>query len=397
MSSIYRVIVVGVLSAAAPLLGVYAPIPEQDPDQDKPLTVTVKGGLAHDSNLFGGATNEVSTAVWTLAPRVAYAGSPTAQTYLSAGYGLTLDHFDQRPGDKLLDSHDATLRLAHQFSKVTTIDVNESLSVSRNPESLLAGVKLNTDQSFTRNQLDGRLETKVNEKISATVKARSVYYEYRDGALGRSLDRVENLYGVAGEYAVLKETVTAVAEYRHLDVFYHKLGETKNKRSDYLMGGADYRLAKTLSVSGRLGVEWRSRSAERSTTAPYAEFSAKWDYDGPKKSFLLGGLGYSLEETSDTQRFNDTKTIRGFISLQHAVSKLIWASVSFTYEPATLQGRRGQVDVDERTTRAGVALTYLRNKNWSFSASFDYDRVGSDDPGRLMKRGRGGVSAVYSF
>jgi hypothetical protein len=55
------------------------------------------------------------------------------------------------------------------------------------------------------------------------------------------------------------------------------------------------------------------------------------------------------------------------------------------------------VDVDERTTRAGVALTYLRNKNWSFSASFDYDRVGSDDPGRLMKRGRGGVSAVYSF
>jgi hypothetical protein len=384
------------LSAAAPLLGVYAPVPEQDPDQDKKLTVTVKGGLAHDSNLFGAATSEVSTAVWTLAPRVSYARS-WAQTYVLAGYGLTLDQFDQRPGDKLLDSHDANLRVAHQFSKVTSIDVNESLSVSRNPESLLAGVKLNTDQSFNRNQLDGRVETKVVEKVSATVKARSVYYEYRDGALGRSLDRIENLYGVAGEYAVAKETLTAVAEYRHQDVFYAKVGETKNKRSDYLMGGADFKWAKTLSVSGRLGAEWRSRSAERSTTSPYAEFSAKWDYDAPKKSFLLGGLGYSLEETSDTLRFNDTKAFRGFVTVQHAVSKLIWASASFTFEPSTLQGRRGQVDVDEHSTRAGVALTYLRNKNWSFSASFDYDRVGSDDPGRTMKRGRGGVSAVYSF
>ena len=50
----------------------------------------------------------------------------------------------------------------------------------------------------------------------------------------------ENLYGIDGEYAILPE-LKGVAEYRHQDVFYRKLGEAKNKASDFVMGGADLR------------------------------------------------------------------------------------------------------------------------------------------------------------
>lgn len=372
--------------------GVYAPIPEQD--QGKDLSISAKLGLAHDSNLFGAASSEVSTAVWTFAPKATYNTSLTAQTFFSASYGLTLDQFDNRPGDKLLDSHDASLRLAHAFSKSTTIDLNESLMVTRNPESLLAGVMLNTDQSFTRNQLDGRFTTPINAKAEALVKARSVYYKFRDAALGRSLDRIENLYGISASYAVLPE-VKAVGEYRHQDVYYTKVGETKNKSSDYLMGGVDYEVARKLSLSSRLGVEWRSRAAERDTTSPYAEFTAKYDYT--EKSFLLGGFGYSIDETSDTARFNDSKSYKAFVSVQHAVTALIVASGSLTYEPATLQGRRGQTNVDEKTVRCGAALSYAPTKNWMISASADYDRARSDDAARNLSRTRVGLSAVYSF
>ncbi len=372
--------------------GVYAPIPEQE--QGKDLVIKAKVGLAHDSNLFGAASGAVSTAVWTLAPHATYNASLTAQTFFSAAYGLTLDQFDNRPGDKLLDSHEASVRLAHAFSKSTTIDLNESLSVTRNPESLLAGVKLNTDQSFTRNQLDGRFSTPINAKAEATVKVRSVYYEFRDAALGRSLDRIENLYGLSANYALLPEA-KAVAEFRHQDVYYTKEGEMKNKSSEYLMGGVDYEVARKLSLSGRLGVEWRSRTAERDTTSPYAEFTAKYDY--AEKSFLLGGFGYSIDETSDTARFNDSKAYKGFVSIQHSVTALIVASGSLTYEPATLQGRRGQANVDEKTVRTGAALSYLPTKNWLISASVDYDRARSDDAVRNLSRTRVGVSAVYSF
>jgi opacity protein-like surface antigen len=384
-------ITIGLISAPT-LRGVYAPVPENE--QGKDFVLSVKGGLAHDSNLFGAATNAISSAILTLAPRATYNRSLTDQTFLSASYGLTLDQFDNRPGDKLLDSHDLNLRLAHAFSKKTTIDVNESLSIARNPESLLAGIRLNMDQSYTRNQIDGRFETPLAAKLGLTAKLRSVYYEYREAVLGRSLDRIENLYGLSADYAVLPET-KAVVEYRHQDIYYTKMGEAKNKTSEYLMGGVDYEVARKLTLNGRLGIEWRSRRSERDAMAPYLELSAKHDY--AEKSFILGGLGYSIDETSNTATYNDAKIYRLFVSLRHSLTALIVASGSVSFEPSTLQGRRGQADVDETSVRMGAALSYLPTRNWIVSASFDYDRVRSDEATRALRRTRFGLNATHSF
>lgn len=387
-----RVLFVVGLVAAAPAAAVYAPIPAQELGKD--LTVAIRAGLSHDSNLFGAATGAVSSTVWELAPSVAYNASVTDQTFMSGSYGLTLNQFKNRPGKKLLDSHDFSLRVAHAFSPSTTIDVNNLFMVSRNPESLLAGIPLNPDQSFNRNQLDGRFVTPLSPKVGLTVKARTVYFDFRNAALGRSLDRIENLYGVAGDYAILPE-LKGVAEFRHQDVFYRKLGEAKNKSSDYLMGGVDYSVAQKLTISGRLGVEWRRRVAERNTTAPYAELSARYSY--APESFIAGGYGYTLEETSDTSRFTDSKVNRLFVNVQHSITALIVASGSLAYEPSQLQGRVGEVNIDEKTFRAGLALSYLPGRNWIITASHDYDRVRSDLASREMRRTRTGLSGTYRF
>ena len=384
-----------------PVWAVYAPIPEQE--QGKDLTISIKGGLSYDSNIFGAANGAVHSTIWTIAPRAAYNASLTDQTFLAASYGLTVDYFEDRPGDKSLDSHDATLRVAHAFSKETTIDVNNAFTISRNPESALAGRTVNQDQSFTRNQLDGRFNTPLNAKVAATVKARSVYLKYREDLLSRSLDRIENLFGLSGDYAILPE-VKAIGEYRHQDVFYRKLGETKNKSSEYLMGGVDYDVARKLSLSGRLGAEWRERKAEKDTTAPYVEFSAKYNYT--ERSFFVGGYAYTLEETSQPERFTDAKVHRVFVNVQHAVTALIVASASLTYEPSTLQGRRDPSalqglppipNVSETTVRAGAALSYLPTKNWRTSASYDFDHVRSDEASRKLRRERVALSATYTF
>jgi opacity protein-like surface antigen len=387
-----RALIVGGLLAALPVWAVYAPIPEQE--QGKDLTFSIKGGVAYDSNIFGSATDERGSAILTLAPRIAYNTSLTPQTFFSAAYGLTLDYFDNRPGDDLLDSHDISARLAHAFSKVTFVDLNELFTISRNPESLLPGQTLNTDQSFTRNQLDGRFVTAITAKISTTLKARSIFYDYHDHELGRSLNRLENLYGWSGDYAILPE-LKGVAEYRHQDIFYRTLGERKNKTSNYLMGGVDYDVARALSVVGRLGAEWRQRKAEPDATAPYVEFSGRYNYQ--EASFLTAGYVYTMEETSDPQRFNDTKVHRLFTNLQHAVTALIVASGSLTYEPARLQGRGGNAGIDETTWRAGAALNYLPTKNWTISIGYDYDRVRSDEPSRQLRRQRVGLNAIFAF
>lgn len=379
-------------TVALPAWAVYAPVPDQA--QGKALTFTAKVGLSYDDNLFGAAKNEVGSAVWQFAPRVAYNASVADQTFLSAAYGLNLERFDRRPGNKTLDSHELSARVAHAFTKTTTLDVNELFAISRNPESLLNGLPLNTDQSLQRNQLDGRFTTTLAPKIGLTAKARGVYFDYRNAALNRSLGRTETLLGVSADYAILPE-LKGVGEYRHLDVSYRTLGQVKDKSSDFLMAGADYNVARQLTMSGRLGGESRRRKGERDTTVPYAEFSAKYDY--AEASFLTGGYVYTLEETSDPLRFTDTKVNRFFVNVQHRVTALIVASGSLTYEPSQLQGRRGQRNVAEDTTRAGVGLNYLPDKNWTISANYDIDRVTSSLPGRALRRGRVGASASYAF
>lgn len=385
---------VAALVAAAPLWAVYAPIPEQQ--QGKDLAVSVRGGLSYDSNIFGGASDAISSDVWELAPRITYNASVTDQTFVSADYGLTLDQFDRRPGTKLLDSHALSLRAAHAFNKETTLDLNDAFMLSRNPESLLNGVPLNIDQSFTSNQFDGRFVGALTPKLGYELKARSLYLKYRNAILGRSLDRIENLYGLAGNYAILPE-VKAVAEYRHLDVYYRKLGEEKNKNSDYAMAGFDYAAARKLTLSTRVGAEWRRRAREQNVTSPYVEVSGRYTY--AEHSSITGGYAYTLDEPSDTVRFTDEKVNRFFVNVEHAVTALIVASASVDYEPAVLQGRHDQGfgNLNETTSRLGGALSYLPTKNWTVSATYDYDHVRSDDPARGMERHRVGLDAAYTF
>ena len=83
--------------------------------------------------------------------------------------------------------------------------------------------------------------------------------------------------------------------------------------------------------------------------------------------------------------------------MQHALSALIVGSAAVTYEPSQLQSRNGRPNVDETTTRLGLAATYLASKNWQVTASYDYDNINSDDPTRSQNRERGGVSATYAF
>lgn len=378
--------------AASHLGAVYAPIPEQE--QGKDFSASVRVGVAHDSNIFGAATGAVSSSVYTVEPSLKFNTSLTDQTFFSASYRLTLDRMEDRPGDQTLDSHDLNVRLAHAFSQATNIDVSDNYTVSKNPESLLAGIPLNTDQSFKRNQVDGRLVTTLGERVSATFKARSVHYRYDNATLGASLDRTETLAGAAVTYTVVPE-LKAVGEYRRQDVSYRTAGANKDKQSNFLIGGLDYELAKKLTASGRVGGEWRERDGEGDTDTPYVELSAKYDY--AEKSYLTGGYMHTIEEASNVARFTDTRVNRLFVNVQHSVSALIVTSTSLTYEPSTLLGRAGVADVDETTTRFGFAMSYLPTKNWTVSATFDNDRVNSDDPNRELKRTRYGVTATFAF
>ena len=86
-----------------------------------------------------------------------------------------------------------------------------------------------------------------------------------------------------------------------------------------------------------------------------------------------------------------------FVNVQHAFTGLIVGSVALDYEPATLLGRPGVADIEEDSTHAGLALTYLPARDWRLVASYDYDFVDSGLSYRGLNRSRIGVSATVNF
>jgi hypothetical protein len=373
-------------------LAVYAPIPEQD--QGKAWSYRIGASVYHDSNIFGAATSEIDSMVYRLEPSISFNSSVTDQTFLSFGYDLMFDHVADRPGKQNLTSHDISARVAHKFTNASTFSVREAYSISKNPASLLAGVPLNTDQSLKHNQFDLNFETTAGQKTNVLVKYRNLDFAYDSATLSTQLDRMEHLAGLEVNFAMLPET-RLVGEYRHQRIGYDNISALKDKTSNFLLGGVEHKPNAKTRLSGRAGLEDRERDGGDDTVVPYIELSLSRDY--AEGSFISGGYVYTLEEPSDVLRFSDNQVNRLFVNLQHRISAFLNASGSITYEPSQLQGRGGQVDIEETTTRFGLGLSYLPTKNWLVSATFDLDRVDSDDIFRGQDRTRLGLMARFSY
>ncbi len=297
----------GTFSRPRPAWAVYAPIPEQE--QGKELVVTLQAGFYHDSNIFGAPTGEIESMVYEFAPKIAFNAALTDQTFLVASYALRLDYFDNRPGDKSLDSHDFNVAFDHSFSPVTTLHLSDDYSIEQNPQSALNGILLSTDQSYDRNVFDGSFETNIAPQLGVGLKVQSINYAYNDDLLARQIDHMENLYSMSLGYDALPE-LRVLGEVRHTDILYDTGGDHKDKHTDFLIGGVDYKVAKELTATGRLGYQWRQRDGDDDTQAPYVQLSVKYDY--AEQSFISGGYVYTFEENSDIVRYSDTKVNRFF-------------------------------------------------------------------------------------
>lgn len=371
---------------------IYAPIPEQE--QGKALTFRLGASTYQDSNIFGAATGAIDSFVWNVNGKVAFNGSLDDQTFASASYFISNDYVVDRPGDKNLVNQTLSGRVAHSFSPATSLDVSATFDIAENPESLQAGIPLNTDQSYKRAEANARFTTGIGQKGSFVGKYRFIDYAYDVDTLARQLDHDENLLGVELGYALLPET-KLVGEYRYQIIRYDTAGSLKNKTSNFLMGGVDYNPSKEMMVSARGGVEDRERDSQPDVTAPYVELSSRYTYS--QDSYLAAGYSYTMEEPSDTLRFNDSEVNRFFVNVQHRLSGPFTCSGSITYEPSQLQGRGAQADIDEETLRFGFGVIWQPSKNWTVSGTYDLDDIQSDDPTREQNRDRYGVSASFTF
>jgi len=373
----------------------YAPIPVLE--QGKPLTVYLGGSIYYDTNVFGAESGRVESMVYEVAPSFIFNAGVAQQTFVSLSYKLSIDYIPDRPGSKILPSHDLGARIAHTFSPDTELDVSDSYVISRNPESLLPGIGtvLSGDQSYRRNQLDARLNTTLTRRNGIIFKARVSSYDYDNLDLGHELNRNEFLGGVSLDHTV-SPGLKISAEYRYQAIEYTTGGDTKNKFSHFLLFGAEDAINDRTAFTAKAGGEYRERSGDTNVFAPYVELGVKRDYG--RGSFVSAGYSYSLEETSTIDLFDDMAVNRFFVNCEQAITPKLTGSVSVDWEPSILEGRRNiSPNRNEVNTRVGFALIYRLQDQLSFSATIDLDQINSDQPGRSLSRQRYGVSVKYAF
>jgi len=373
----------------------YAPIPVIE--QGKPLTVYLSGTNYYDTNVFGAETGKVESMVYEVAPSFIFNAGVAQQSFLSLSYKLSVDYIPDRPGSKVLPSHDIGARVAHTFSADTEFDVTDSYVISRNPESLLPGVGtvLSGDQSYRRNQLDARLNTTLTQRNGVVFKTRVSSYDYDNFSLGQELNRNEFLGGVSLEHTV-SPGMKVSTEYRYQAIEYTHQADAKNKYSHFLLFGAEDAVNDRTAFTAKAGGEYRERSGDTNILAPYVELGVKRDYG--RGSFVSAGYSYSLEETSTIDLFDDMAVNRFFVNCEQAITPKLTGSASVDWEPSILEGRRNvSPNRNEVNTRIGLALIYRLEQELSFSATIDIDQINSDQPGRSLSRQRYGVSAKYAF
>ncbi|HEY9154479.1 MAG TPA: hypothetical protein VIM69_05070 [Opitutaceae bacterium] len=373
----------------------YAPIPVIE--QGKPLTVYLSGTTYYDTNVFGAETGKVESMVYEVAPSFIFNAGVAQQSFLSLSYKLSVDYIPDRPGSKVLPSHDIGARVAHTFSADTEFDVTDSYVISRNPESLLPGVGtvLSGDQSYRRNQLDARLNTTLTQRNGVVFKTRVSSYDYDNFSLGQELNRNEFLGGVSLEHTV-SPGMKVSTEYRYQAIEYTHQADAKNKYSHFLLFGAEDAVNDRTAFTAKAGGEYRERSGDTNILAPYVELGVKRDYG--RGSFVSAGYSYSLEETSTIDLFDDMAVNRFFVNCEQAITPKLTGSASVDWEPSILEGRRNvSPNRNEVNTRIGLALIYRLEQELSFSATIDIDQINSDQPGRSLSRQRYGVSAKYAF
>lgn len=392
-----RVLIALVFSLLLPgrARAVYAPIPEHE--KGRLFTLYVNAGVYYDSNIFGAPENAVDSYICRLQPTAVFNISASDQTLFSGGYQVTIDRFDSRPGDKQLISQSVNARLAHTFSRRMDGEISDVFQVQKNPATLLPGVaaQLIPDQSYDYNQFDGRLRYNLDKRNGFKGKLRVASFWYDNPYLERDLDRTDWLAGV--EWVRLsRPELQLCAEYRYRAVRYGSDGGVKDKDSHYFLAGADYLMGLGVALSGRLGVEALLRNGGEDAALPYIELGLKKDYR--EESFISAGYSYSTQEASDIKAYTDMYVHRLFLNVQHRMKKIYTLALALDMQPAVLNARKGIAeDIHEQMLRAGVSLTWAPTSRLSFSCTFDYDNINSQDPNRELQRVRAGVYGRWIF
>ena len=219
------------------------------------------------------------------------------QTFLSASYRLTLDYFDNRPGDKLLDSQVISQRASglHALTKETTLDVSDAFVVGFE----IPGRPSTACRSIPTSHSDSN---EANARFNTTLSAQDRAYHQRRVRCSTAISTrswapvsiTRKIFTGSRRTTPSSRISGAISSTGMRRSITRTRAATRTRPPISLLVGGDYDVGEKITASGRFGVEYRKRDEERNATSPYVEISSKYAY--AQGSFLAAGYVYTFEE-----------------------------------------------------------------------------------------------------
>lgn len=368
------------------------------------------------------------------------------QTSLGLGYGYTLRYYEARANGNIDQSHDANLKLTHEFTSRIKLAINDSFVSAQEPSVTDAATitsPLRSEGNNLRNTGGISLAAGLTDSFELVGDYGNTLYDYEQKAgdpalydsLGRIaypsrsalLDRQENSFGLNARYQLVPSTVGVVG-YRFTSIGYSsdealnpltpdfakKYSKDRDSDKHDIFGGVDHTFTSKLSTSLRLGaeiVEYSSAAvSDTSAASPYVDGRISYAYRA-KDTIVLGVRhGYSQTDAGIYGEFTglapggntetlvlNAETTSLYGQMSYHVTPSITTTINGQYQHSGFQVKNISGLADDFFL-LGLAAAYEINRSISLEAGYNYDVLESSfQAGRGYDRNRVflGVRAQY--
>jgi hypothetical protein len=390
----------------------------------------------YDDNIGTSSTAEEESFGIQFNPSVNY-GHMGEQTSFNLGYSLSARFYDKAiPGrsDKEDYTHTFEADLSHAFSPRLSLYASEAFVIGQEPDVLRdpAGT-IRQQGDNIRNYFDVDLDIAVTQLLGFQVGYGNSWYDYDNEAptpqaglvtapsSSGLLDRMEHIVNIDSQWNLSPQTLGIIGYAFSLTSFEgdeviagnvggfnQVLSDDRDSRGHTLYVGAQHVFSPTLSGSMRVGgqyYDYINDPANESQWSPY--FQGGLTYKFQEATTIDVGISYSRTAANESGQsaydgvnfsfVRDTEMATIFGKLTRQLTERMTGSLGITLQDATYNAT-GPLDGDGFLyTQYSANLNYKINPTWSALASYHYDEMDSDLPGRNYQRNRVhlGVSAGF--
>ncbi|MBI3874650.1 MAG: outer membrane beta-barrel protein [Verrucomicrobia bacterium] len=405
-------------SAGLVALGALGVAPAHAEDTGKPWNVSASLRGFYDDNWntapSHSATPRASSYGIELSPSLGYKET-FGPTQLTLGYIYGLKYYENRPGNDADHSHQADLKVHHDFPERYKLDLTDSFAVSQEP-GVLDPASITTpfrsNGNNIRNTVGLTFGAELTPLFSLEVGYSNSFYDYEEtGTDSRSalLDRIEHLGHADLRWQARADTIGILGyqfgytDQTSKDIITTIIGpqpaSVRDARSHYGYVGVDENFTPELLGSLRVGYQYTEypkapAGLPQSSSSPYVDASGTWKYS-PDGTVQLGVK--HTRNATDVLTAMDAESTTVYGQLTHNIASVFKTSLIAQFQNSEFKGGLNN-GLQERIFLGGVNVAYdIIKERLTAETGYNYDRVDSEIVGRSLYRHRVYIGLKASY